>query len=176
MTDQESTPAGGQEPAATKEGQEPKGEPTGTPETFDKEYVSKLRSEAADWRVKAQQAAERLEEREEADKSELEKAQGKVSKAEERARTAEAALLRFQVATEKQLPKELVPRLRGDTREELEADADDLLALVKSRTDENGKPDFDGGAREPAKDPKSPEDAHHEAILGLLGLAPPSTP
>lgn len=49
---------------------------------------------------------------------------------------AELNLARTQVAYEKGIPAELVPRLRGDTREELEADADALLEIVGKREPE----------------------------------------
>jgi hypothetical protein len=174
----------GQEPAAPAEGQEPKAdEPkeapdtqpsaSGEPTTFSPEYVKELRAEAARHRKEAQEAKAKASEYEDRDKSELEKITGKLTKAEERAQAAENTLLRFQVAAEKQLPKELIPRLRGSTEEELAADADELLNLVKSRND-NDKPDFDGGAREPAPEPKTPEEQHNEAILGLMGLSTPN--
>jgi hypothetical protein len=165
-------PAEGQKPDAPKdEANTAPSENGESPKTFDKQYVSELRSEAANWRTKAQQAAEKLEEYEEANKSELEKAQTKATKAEQKAAEAEGRLLRFQVAAEKQLPKELISRLRGNTQEELAADADELLSLVKSRTDTEKTPDFDGGAREPAPEPKSADEQHNESVLRLLGLS-----
>jgi hypothetical protein len=113
----------GQEPAAPAEGQEPQAaEPKDTPDTqpsasgepttFSPEYVKELRSEAARHRKEAQEAKAKAAEYEDRDKSELEKITGKLTKAEERAQAAENTLLRFQVAAEKQLPKELIPRLR----------------------------------------------------------------
>lgn len=121
-------------------------------------------------RIKAK--AEELDRIKEENASELDKAQGKLSKAEERAQQAEAKLLRFEVAAEKQVPSDALDLLTGNTREELEAKADKLLELVKSRTDTDKEPDFDGGPREPAPDPKTPEAAHNEDVLKLLGIAP----
>lgn len=167
---QEPAPAEGDTPAATTESK-PENKPQDGPQTFDKEYVSSLRSEAAKWRTEAQQRQERLDELEERDKSELEKAQAKATKLEQAKAEAEVRLLRFEVATDKQLPKELIPRLRGNSREELEADAEELLTLVKSRSDTDTTPDFDGGPREPAPEPKSPEDQHNDDVLKLLGLS-----
>lgn len=165
-------PAEGQEPkAAEQESSDTQPSANGEPTTFSPEYVRELRSEAARHRKEAQEAKAKAAEYEDRDKSELEKITGKLSKAEERAQAAENSLLRFQVAAEKQLPRELIPRLRGNTEEELAADADELLNLVKSRND-NERPDFDGGAREPAPEPKTPEEQHDEAVLGLLGLKP----
>jgi hypothetical protein len=45
------------------------------------------------------------------------------------------------------LPSELIDRLRGDSIDELQADAEQLLALVKPREIR----DFDGGARQSVK-------------------------
>jgi transcriptional regulator len=116
--------------------------------------------------------AARLDELEQANASEIEKAQAKATKAEQAKAEAEAKLTRYEVAAEKQIPAEAMDLLTGSTREELEAKADKLLELVKSRTDSNEEPDFDGGAREPAPDPKTPEAAHNESVLALLGLTP----
>lgn len=51
--------------------------------------------------------------------------------------------LRLTVALDKRLPAPLIDRLRGTSKEELEADADSLLKLVKA----NGS-GFDGGPRD----------------------------
>ena len=66
------------------------------------------------------------------------------------------------------MPAEAVSFLTGDTREELEANADKLLKLTKAEQN----PDFDGGARQTAEEAKSPEVAHNETILESLGLKP----
>lgn len=87
--------------------------------------------------------AARLDELEEAQKSELEKAIARAEaaekwKAEREARDA-AAEMAAEVAKEKGVP---VSALRGSTREELEAHADELLALMpdkpKAATDSSG--------------------------------------
>jgi len=63
----------------------------------------------------------------------------------ERADTA-AENLRLKVASKKQLPDDLADRLRGSTAEELEADADRLLAFLKPK-DGPGVPPPGSGAR-----------------------------
>jgi hypothetical protein len=113
--------------------------------------------------------AAKLDEIEAANASEIEKAQAKATKAEQAAAQAEAKLTRFEVAAEKQIPADALDLLNGSSREELEASAEKILALVKNRTTQN-EPDFDGGAREPAPDPQTPEEAHNKAVLGMLGL------
>jgi hypothetical protein len=138
--------------------------------TFDADYVKTLRAEAARHRKEAQEAKAKAAEYEERDKSELEKLSGKLSKLEQEKANAEGALLRYEVAAEKQVPADALDLLTGNTREELEAKADKLLELVKSRNT-NESPDFDGGAREPADEPLDPEQQHSKDVLKLLGLA-----
>jgi hypothetical protein len=71
------------------------------PETFDADYVAKLRKEAARYRTEAKanaDAAKRLAEIEEANKSEIEKANDAKTEAEQRAARAESEALRWKVA------------------------------------------------------------------------------
>lgn len=169
MTDQESTPDAGEKPAEAEKAED---KAQDAPKTFDADYVKQLRSEAARYRTEAQEAKARAQEFEDRDKSELEKLTGKLSKAQAEKAEAEARLVRFEVAKDKAVPAEAVDFLQGNTREELEASADRLLELVKSRTDTDNKPDFDGGAREPAPDPKTPEQEHSDLLLSLVGRKP----
>jgi hypothetical protein len=138
-----------------------------SPKTFDADYVKQLRAENAKWRVEAQQAREKAEEYEEAQKSEIEKAQSKAEKEAKRAADAESQLTRFQVAQEKAVPAELIPLLSGSDRETLEAQADLIVKNVTAQPEPT--PEFDGGAREPAGE-SDPAQAHDQNILGLLGL------
>lgn len=68
-----------------------------------------------------------------------------------RADTAEAKLMRYEVAADKGLPLSSAKRLHGDTREEMEADADELKKLLGDSTDGKGKrgpnPDPSQGAK-----------------------------
>ena len=125
-----------------------------------------FKQRARDAEKRAKELEARVQEHEERDKSELEKLTGKLGKAEQAKAEAETRLLRFEVAAEKQVPAEAVDLLTGTTREELEARADKLLELIKSRND-NTTPDFDGGPRDPAPEPKTPEDANNEFMLQL---------
>lgn len=125
----------------------------------------------------AKEATARIEEHEEAQKTELEKAQSKASKLEQRATTAETKLLRYEVASDKKVPAEAVDLLNGSTKEELEASADKILSLVK--TDEatppkkeeepTPPPSFDGGAREAAPEAQDPATAHNKLVVDLFG-------
>lgn len=103
-------------------------------------------------------AARKLAEREDADKSESERAQAKAAEAEQRAVEAERRAERLEVALEKapdglpiQQIRKLAKRLQGGTREELEADATELFDDFKPDTgaagDKNGGDE--GGKRRP---------------------------
>lgn len=107
----------------------------------------KQRAREAEAKVKElSPLAEKARELEEANATELEKATSQRDTFKNEAETKAAENLRLRVALEKSVPADLIDRLRGDTQEELEADADKLLSLVKT---EAPAPDFDGGARTP---------------------------
>lgn len=109
--------------------------------------------------------AARLDEIEQANASELEKAQKAAQKAQGEAQEASVKLLRYEVAQEKEVPAKLVPLLTASSKDELEAQADLIL--------ENAKPasaDFDGGTREPAEEPLTPEQEHNKLFLQALGI------
>lgn len=93
-------------------------------------------------------AARKLAEIEDRDKSELQKANERAEAAEQAAAAAALSALRAQVALDKQLPAKLAARLQGSTAEELAADAEELLAELGKKA----PPRFDGGAGKPAGD------------------------
>ena len=72
-------------------------------------------------------AAKRLKEAEDADKSELQKINEKAAESDKAAAHARSELLRLRVAMRKGLTEAQAKRLVGETEEELEADADELL-------------------------------------------------
>ncbi|HHV20808.1 MAG TPA: DUF4355 domain-containing protein [Propionibacterium sp.] len=74
--------------------------------------------------------AERFDQLQAANQTDLEKATTRAEKAEAELAKAQAAALRAEVAAAKGLPAELAARLTGATREELEADADALAKLI----------------------------------------------
>ena len=76
-------------------------------------------------------AAERLAQLEDANKTELERAKERADRAEAAAKDADARAMRLEVAQAKGLSLSLATRLQGATREELEADADELLKEMK---------------------------------------------
>lgn len=74
----------------------------------------------------------RVQEFEDRDKTELERAQAAAEAAARERDEATAALLRYEIAAEKGVPNDALALLTGSTREELEAKADSILALVKT--------------------------------------------
>lgn len=98
---------------------------------------------------KGKDAAKRLAELEDADKSEIQRERDKAAAAEARANAAETRADRLEIAAEKGLSPKLAARLVGATREELEADADELLAQLKGdgKGDDAGKPPAGSPAR-----------------------------
>ncbi|MEZ5380156.1 MAG: hypothetical protein R2754_00015 [Microthrixaceae bacterium] len=106
-----------------------------------KAKIAKVNREAAQLRKRAKAAEDRLAEIEEADKSEAQKLADRAAAAEKAAAEAQAKADRLEIAAEKGLTPQQAARLQGATREDLEADADELLELFKSSTGEDdGKP------------------------------------
>ena len=59
--------------------------------------------------------------------------------------------------------------LTGSSREELELRAEELAKLLADK----GRPvsaGFDGGARQPVPETRTPEEAHNDLLLKSLGL------
>ena len=102
--------------------------------------IQKANAEAANLRKRLKELeplAAKYRELEEANKSETQKLTERLTAAEKRAQDAELNALRLEVAISKGLPPVLAKRLIGATKEELEADADELIAS------------FGGGERKP---------------------------
>jgi membrane protein involved in colicin uptake len=136
-------------------------------------------AEAAKWRAMSRkheaeakrnaEAAKKLKEIEDQDKSESQKANDRADAEKRRADEAEERALRLEVAHDKGLTAAQAKRLVGSTREELEADADALLEEFGdgSSSKGNGKP--------PARKPKErlkggtdPEDGPDETDVSKI--------
>jgi hypothetical protein len=80
-------------------------------------------------------------------------------------KTERTARLRLEVAGKKGIPVDLVDRLKGDTPEEMEADADSLLAFLKPKEGPGVPPPGGRGSTPPAKDlsKMTPEEIRKEA-------------
>lgn len=93
-----------------------------------------LDAERREKRAAEKRAAEleaRLKEFEDRDKTESTRAIERAEAAEKAAAAAEARALRLEIASEKGLTPAQAKRLVGESREELEADADELLETFK---------------------------------------------
>lgn len=107
----------------------------------------------------------KLKEYEDKDKSEAEKTAERLANLEKTSTANQARADRLEVALDKGLPKTLADRLRGSTREEMEADADELLKLVNDNKPKTPKPDPSQGHGGGGAKPVSME----EAIAAALG-------
>lgn len=149
--------------AANKETQQDSTSST-TTKTFTQEDVDRIvsdrvvreRTKYAD----VEEKAKKFDELQEANKSDLEKVTGERDTFKTNAEKAASENLRLRVAIDKQLPSELVDRLRGSTKEELEADADQLLQLVKPTSPTS----FDGGKGREGDTPTSMNDFLRKAV------------
>ena len=92
-------------------------------------------------------SARKLAETEEADKSEVQRATDRATQAEERAKAAESRAARMEVAAAKGLSLAMASRLVGETKEELEADADELMTELRPATGAGPKPGDTPGGR-----------------------------
>lgn len=164
MTEEANTDATS-ETQTTTETEAPRNEDKQLGEAGEK-ALEAFKTRAKDAERQSKELAEKVKEFEDRDKSELEKLTGKIESLSEKNAQFEAENLRLRIAGNKQLPTELIDRLKGSTQEEIEADADELLKLVKTDTPTS----MDGGAREPAPEPKTPAEAHNELLLGALGI------
>ena len=103
--------------------------------TFDEGYVKELRQEAAKYRTQNKELmekAQKYDEFVESQKSEQEKQAEALAQAVKERDAMRAEMLRMKIASAKNLPASLVDRLRGETEEEMMADADNLLEGLKS--------------------------------------------
>lgn len=129
--------------------------------------LGKANKEAEKWRKRAKELEDyerRVKEAEDADKSEVDKAKEQATEAERRAKDAEAKALRFEVATEKGVPKRLMRFLTGSTQEDLEEQADALLEEIGSGSKGTSRPKEwlkpgASNAEEPDDDPKKIADS-----------------
>lgn len=151
--------ADGAEPGTTTDASTT--EPGGTdaaPRTFTQDQVNdllakekgKYQAKYADY-TELKTAAQRLQELENASKTDLEKVAGERDELKQQLTPLQQENLRLKVALKKGLVGDnagLAERLRGDTEEEMLADADELLKLVGAAVVDPST--FDGGARRTA--------------------------
>lgn len=107
------------------------------PKTFDEDYVKSLRQEAAKYRTQFKEASEKAkayDEYLESQKSEQQKMADALEAASRERDDLKSQMMRLKVAREKQLPDSLVDRLRGETEEDMLADADALMSGLQALT------------------------------------------
>lgn len=107
---------------------DPAKDPEKDPPANDPKPETDWKAEARKWEQRAKdntEAAKKLADLEEANKTELQKAQDAAKAADERAAKAEQSALRASVASDKGVP---AGSLTGSTQEELEKSADELIA------------------------------------------------
>lgn len=94
---------------------------------------------------------EKLKTASDSSKSEVDKLAERLAAAEKRLAEADARAMRAEVAAVKGLTEAQARRLQGSTREELEADADELLSLFRpadgDKADKAGEPAGDDGGK-----------------------------
>lgn len=107
------------------------------PKKSEDESVEFFKSKAKAMEKEAAAAAKKLaayekaeEERKQAEMSELEKANARAAKAEADLKAKDIAILRRDVASKIGLPSALADRLKGETADEIEADAKALLETL----------------------------------------------
>lgn len=168
MTDTSTATAPVADPAATTPPvatDPPQGDPADLGDAGKKALdAERKRAAAAEREAKTLKA--RLDEIEAASLSELEKAQKAANDAAARLAEYEKTTLRQKVALIKGVPADLVDRLRGDTEDEIAADADALMALVNAPT--TPLPDPSQGARGGATPLNS--DGLEQALRAKLGI------
>lgn len=146
MSETTDAPAGAENEAQdTQEGATPNDVAEGLGEGGKKALSAEREARKAAEKAAAELKA-KLDEIEQANLSDLEKAQQAAKAAQDRLAEMEATSLRQKVAIEKGVPAKWVDRLRGDTEEELAADADQILADIQ-QSPTTPKPDLSQGSQ-----------------------------
>lgn len=130
-----------------------------------RDALSKANKEAASYRKKAQEAEpilKKYQESEDAKKSETERLTANLTAAEERAKSAELKHLKLEIGLAKGLTAAQCKRLTGETQEELEADADDLIEAFGGSKSKDDKGKLSGRPREKLRGGGDPEDEPEE--------------
>lgn len=137
-------------PPESQEGEEEKSSDQPLGEAGEKALEAwKNRAKEAERKAKElEPLAAKAREAEEANKSELEKATGKVDELNGQVKSLTDENLRLRVAIDNKVPSDLVDRLRGSTKDELAADAEELMKRLGGG--EGTATEFGGGARTPA--------------------------
>ena len=177
MTDETSTTAvPEQAPDTPTAGENQQGQPAPAPErTFTQsdvdriinERIAKERTKAEGLATKAREEAERKAAEEQGKYQELyEAAQKRIADTEAKLHAAEIASIKREVAARLNMPQALANRLQGETMEDIEADAKDLMSALPKPTAPNINSGTGNGAT-----PKESNVTDKETLLAL-GLHP----
>lgn len=126
----------------TTEAQQAGSAATEEAKTFDAEYVGKLRAEAAKYRTEAKansDAAARLAEIEEANKTEMQKAIERAEAAEKSLAETAAANDRLAVIATHGIPEEFHDLVQGADKDALEASAKKIASLIATSAEPSKK-------------------------------------
>lgn len=154
------TPKPGETPAPAQEAEDKENKDGKSPDSAEKgddfdreralETIRKLR-EIEKQHKQDKRELDRLKEaeakRNEAEMTELEKAQKRSAELEAELQRERGEKTRLKVAAKHQLPDALAARLRGDTEEELDADAQELAKLLPKKKDPVLSPNDIGDGR-----------------------------
>ncbi len=125
--------------------------------------INQVKSQYADYDVIREKAA-KFDQADEANKSELQKALDRAEKAEKDLTPAQTQVARLEVALEKGLTLTQAKRLVGTTKDELAADADELLADLGGKSGGGA-----GGKRPDARQLQSGSRGNGDENAGLTG-------
>ncbi len=123
--------------------------------------LKKANAEAAGRRKDLEKLEQEKKDKADAELSEMDKLTKRLQEAEARAKSLELSQRRSNIAAKVGLPMALAGRLQGETDEELEADANTILALIPKQTAPKLNPTNPGGE---AKAPT--EDALRKSLYG----------
>jgi len=107
--------------------------------------LKKANAEAAKYRKAAEAIEAERKAKEEAELTETEKLRKHAAELEAELKAARIATLQRDAAAKHNLPAELAPRLKGETLEELEADAKELAKLLPPKQQPQASPTNPGG-------------------------------
>lgn len=137
-----------------------------------REQLRKKNSEARNLRARLKELeplAQKAKELEDAGKSETEKLTERVTAAEKAAADSTDEVLRLRVALRKSLTLTQAKRLVGSTEEELEADAEELLASFGGDGKSERKPKISGKPKEHLRGGGDPDEEPDETDVRKLG-------
>jgi hypothetical protein len=137
-------PPGALPPGAVSESDEP------TDAEGWRKYVARINRESATRRRELEALQAKLKEKDDAEKSELQRAVERAEAAERKAAQSERGLLRQRIGLEAKLPAELIDMIQGDDEEAMKAAAARLAQYVRPNGDLGGG--RGGSAAPPADD------------------------